>query len=167
MTKNIVRKFMCLFIGMTAVLFAFLRLVWRHIDRIELNKIKQIDKFNSYYLMYEAWVELYQDNLRISDYLKKENMHKIAIYGYGNIGKIFYREIKGSEIQVSYIIDREAGSFIEEVPVFGLQDKLPEVDVIIVTIPDQMENIQRDLRKLCDYPIISLEEVVYGSSSFL
>lgn len=163
MKKNIViflLKIIELLVGVSAV-FVFIQ---RYIDNILLKDLKEIDKFKSYYLMHETWVKLYQKNIKLDDYFEKQHIKKIAIYGYGKLGSTFYREMKDSKIKVSYIIDRNAMCFIEDVPVLNLRDDLPKVDAIVVTIPEQIFKIKKDLEEICNYPVLSLETVIYGSS---
>ena len=136
--------------------------IQNYIDKIVVNRLKQIDKFKSYYLMHETWLELYMNNIKIADNLKKQGINKIAIYGYGKIGKNLYKEISKSDIEVCYIIDKQAKKLIGDIPVLDIQEELPKVDAVIVTIPEQYDKIRQELKKICIYKIIYLEEFIYS-----
>lgn len=165
MKKNVF-KLCSKFLEFFAVLFIILFLIHYYIDRIVISKLKEIDKFKRYYLLHESWVRLYQEKIKVKEFFKKNNINKVAIYGNGKIGKTFYKELKNSEFEVCYIIDRDAEIYIEDIPVLGLKNRLPEVDAIIVTIPEQMPKIKKDLEKICNYPILSLETIIYGSREY-
>ena len=138
------------------------RIVFNCFDSIVVEKLKQIDKYKGYYLLHEEWVRIHQKGMDVSDYFMKKDVREIAIYGYGKLGHTFYDEIKNSEIKVKYYIDKNSKSFLAEIPVFSLKDNLPKVDLIVVTIPEQLDQIQREIKERADYPVVSLETVIYG-----
>lgn len=132
------------------------------VDKIVMRKIKLINKYKDYYLMYEEWLDLYQNQIPLVSFFTRLNIKKIALYGNGKIGKCFANAIKDSPIEICYYIDKNANYMIEEIPVLSLDDKLPKVDAIIVTLVNEFDDICIKLKQKCDYIIISLEDVIYG-----
>lgn len=130
------------------------------------GKEKQIVKFKEYYLMMEAWVELYQKGIQLYHILEEQGIRNVAVYGNGKIGKKVRTALHGTAVTVQYIIDRNAERIVEEVPVFPVKQNLPFVDAVIVTIPEQYDAICGELNKVCDYPVISIEDMIYASFEY-
>ena len=69
--------------------------------------------------------------------------------------------MEGSDIVVKYAIDSRKQGNIKEIPVLGLDDEFPEVDVIIVSVVFEFDNIAKDLKKRTHIPVWSLEEILF------
>ena len=122
-----------------------------------------IDKFTDFYQLMNHWLEIRSLDKSIALYFKEQEYHKIAIYGMADIANRLYEELKETDIQIVYGIDRDVcctGARVENI--YSLQDKLPEVDVIVVTPFYAYENIKRDLEKKVTCPIVSIEEVIWS-----
>lgn len=123
------------------------------------EKQKRIDKFVGYFNILDAWMCLKEQNISLSEYFAECGYEKIAIYGWGKMGKHLYEELKDSKIEVAYAIDRNiSGS--GEMKVYNLNDKLPEVDAVVVSATFDYDAIYEQLSDKVYCPIISLEEVV-------
>lgn len=86
----------------------------------------------------------------------------IAVYGAGNIGKIFKQKVS-EKCVVKYFVDREKrGQYIDGLPVKGIEGMIEDADTtLVVTATYDYENIYRDVRSLCpDVTIISLEDIL-------
>ena len=101
----------------------------------------------------------------LCDYLINKGIKNISIYGIGTLGKLFYDEIKDSDIEVSYIVDiSKKNQDFHGIPVISVED-IPcqeEVDAVIVTpicncidIFNEIEKYNKNILKL------SLEQLVY------
>ena len=97
----------------------------------------------------------------ISLFFKNRKMQKIAIYGYGDIGRHLITQLKNSGIEVEYIIDRRTNIDTQKIKLYKPEDKLPMVDAIVVTPVLEMEEIQKCLLKQYRGEIISIEHVLY------
>lgn len=126
------------------------------------KRVKKIDKFRDYYNLLNQWLILKQEGKSLEEYFVNNGYKSIAIYGMGEMGNRLYDELKGTDIEVKYAIDREAVSVYSELEVLELEDDLKEVDAIIVTAIFAFEEIEEDLMTKIDYPIISLDDVVFG-----
>ena len=125
------------------------------------QKSGKIDKFKGYYYTLNQWLILKQEGKSLDKYFKANGYSTIAIYGMGEMGNRLYDELKNSEITVRYAIDKNADNTYAELEIVGMDDEWEKVDVIIVTAMFAFDSIEESLQKKVDYPIISLEDVVY------
>ncbi len=112
--------------------------------------------------MFNQWLMVKQEGKSIVKYFDENNYKTIAIYGMSYLGERLLDELKDSGIEVKYAIDKNAENIYSEIKVRDLKDSLPEVDAIIVTAVYNYDEIEEDLAGLVNYPVISLEDVLYG-----
>ena len=74
-----------------------------------------------------------QENCSFKKYFKKNNIHSIAIYGIGVIGKALLYQLEKEKINISYIVDQVAGNIGSKYVTYKPEAELPEVDMMIVT----------------------------------
>ena len=122
---------------------------------------ERVNKFKSYYNILNQWIILNHAGKKLEQFFINHNYKEIAVYGMGEIGNRLYEELKGSSVDIKYVIDKNAGSAYSESEIFTPEDKLEEVDAIIVTTVFAFEEIRSMLDKKCNCPIISLEDVVF------
>lgn len=125
------------------------------------KKIAKVDKFKSYYNMLNQWLILKQEGKSLEKYFVDNGYKTVAIYGMGEMGNRLYDELKGSSVTVKYAIDKDAANTYSELDVFDLEDDLEAVDAVVVTAVFAFDEIEEKLTESIDYPIISLEDVVY------
>lgn len=126
------------------------------------QKTEKVDKFKGYYNMLNQWLIIKQEGKNLSEYFKKNNYNSVAIYGMGEMGNRLYDELKGSEINVKYAVDKNAASTYSELEVFDPDDcEYEKVDCIVVTATFAFDEISEKLEDEVSFPIISLEDVVY------
>lgn len=125
------------------------------------QKSKKVDKFRGYYNLLNQWLFLKQSGKSLEEYFEKNNYKKIAIYGMGEMGNRLYEELKNSNINIKYAIDKEAECVYSELKVVDLEEELEEVDVIVVAATFAFEEIEEKLRDQVDCMIVSLEDVVF------
>jgi hypothetical protein len=130
----------------------------KRLDKMEDN----FKKMNTFYRLLIAWVELKQEGKNLSEYFEFNEIRTIAIYGMRELGERLVRELEGSGIEIKYIIDQNVESIESSLPKCRPDDKLEKVDAIIVTAIYYYQDIEETLSQKVDYPIISLEDVVYG-----
>lgn len=83
-------------------------------------------------LLYK-WLILEKRNISVIDMLSESEWRKIAVYGYGIVGKLLVEELSKANFYVPFIIDRKKGELSVSIPIFTLFEVLPQCDVIIVT----------------------------------
>lgn len=114
----------------------------------------------------KKWMENRNAGKLLSQYFKDYGYSSIAIYGAGDIGRLLYFELKNSDVEVKYWVDRngEGLAELEGIKVITLPEikEAESVDVLVVTPLGNYSEICKDLVKFCpEIPTISLREAVY------
>ena len=129
------------------------------------QKISEMsDKHLELFLMMTQWVRIKQEGKNLSQYLKKNGFHRIAIYGMSYAGETLLTELKETETEVIYGIDRNADVIYTSIDVFSMEDNLKEVDAVVVTTITYFEEIKNGLGGKLKCPIISLKDIIFGES---
>lgn len=123
-------------------------------EELELSKYKMFTKILS------NWVAANADHSYIADALLKLNYNKIAIYGYGNLGRLLYNEIKNSKCKVEYIIDKNEKVKEYGISVYHTVENLKPVDVVIVTAVLGYEEIEQMLNEKCALKCVPLDKII-------
>lgn len=127
----------------------------------EINQFREkADRYSVLFHLMGQWVKVRQGGKSLVSYFKREGYSKIAIFGMGYAGDILLAELKGSDIQVIYGIDRRADSLYADVKIVTLDEILEEVDAVVVTAVTSFEEIKENLSKKINCPIVSLEEIL-------
>lgn len=121
----------------------------------------KIDKYEMYYNLMERWLTIHEEGRTIPQVLETMGFSTIAVYGLGKIGKHVINEIKKSNVNVQYAIDRVRSGKYDSLVVKRVDEPLPKVDAIIVTTIYDFEEVEEMLAKKVNYSIISLEEILY------
>lgn len=119
------------------------------------------NKHLALFLLMNQWVKLKQESKNVADYLKKEGYNQIAIYGMSYVGETLLNELKNTEIDVAYGIDKNAVGIYADVDVYSVEDDLKQVDAVIVTAITFYDEVVKALQKKIDCPIMSLEDILY------
>lgn len=128
------------------------------------EKKKMSDKHLDLYLLMNQWVKLKQKGINLSKYFEKNGYNRIAIYGMSYVGETLVEELKGTNIEVVYGIDRNAENiWIDNMNVLSLDDELEDVDAVVVTAISFYDNIKDSLSRKLACPIVSLEDILYES----
>lgn len=128
----------------------------------QLNaQINRTNKFKKYFDLFDKWLEALERGKDISAFLRKYHYSKIAIYGMGVLGRHLYYALQDTDIEIIYVIDQNQQINSQGLKVYTMQDELPEVDAIIVTPVFAFEEIESKLSEKAEYPIVSLEEIIY------
>lgn len=124
------------------------------------QKDEKIYKFKGYYSLLNQWLSIKQSGRGLEEYFIANGYKTIAIYGMGELGLRLYEELKNSkEVEIKYAVDQGA-ALCEELEILGLDDSLPEVDVIVVTATFVFEEIAKMLREKTEGEIISLDDII-------
>ncbi len=135
------------------------------------KKVKLFETTNSRYVMYykvlTQWLKNRNKGIKADEFLKKQKISSIAIYGIGEMGKLLYEELKNTEIKVDYFIDKKAdGNLLEDigVKIVKVAEVAAEkpVEAIVVTPIYDFNTIEDMLYDMgLNAVIISLEDIVY------
>lgn len=124
---------------------------------------EKVDKFKGYYNILNQWIVLKQEGKTLERYFIDHGYKTIAIYGMGEMGNRLYDELKNTSIKVKYAIDKNAEGTYSELKVIDIEDEYEDVDVIVVTATFAFEEISEQLKNKINFPIVSLDDVVYES----
>ncbi|QFJ54990.1 glycoside hydrolase family 99-like domain-containing protein [Pseudobutyrivibrio xylanivorans] len=117
------------------------------------DRIKQLKFYEG---IYEKLLKGYEKNHTFATILMDLNVKSAAIYGLGNIGRHIIAELKGTEIEIAYGIDKDATEINTGFFVYTIDDVLPEVDIVIVTTPKA--DFEKLKKKKCKY--MTIEELM-------
>lgn len=113
------------------------------------------------FLIFNDWMKLKQEGKSLQSYFEDNRMKKVAIYGFGALGQRLYEDMKKLDVELAYVIDRNAENIkIDGLKVVTLDHELELVDAIIVTPIQFFMDIERDLESRTSADIISIEDVV-------
>lgn len=112
-------------------------------------------------LLLNQWLITRQEGKSVVEYFHKNGIRSIAIYGMSYIGERLYDELKNSDIDVRYAIDRNAKSLYADIDIIVPDEKLPKVDAIIVTPVFYFYEIEEMLSEKVDYKVISLGDLLH------
>ncbi len=119
------------------------------------------DKHLALFLMMNQWVRIKQEGKHISEYFRKYGYKRIAVYGMSYAGDTFVEELKNSDIEIVYGIDKNVNNLFSVIDIVSPEDDLETVDVIVVTAITFYEEVKEQLSEKLDCPIISLEDILY------
>lgn len=137
-----------------------------HNKKISENEKKENELYKREQLLktYEKWIDAILAKKMISRFLLENGFGSVAIYGMGRIGRNLLKEFQNSDIKINYIIDQsmsKCSNYYEGVPLYNISRGLPYVDLIIVTIPNEAENIIVELRKNSKWLAKSINDILF------
>lgn len=114
--------------------------------------LKQLEEINALRIVEDeirSWEEIFHDSHEewalndfiylkqhgwdVANELQEQGIQKIAIYGLGNFGDIFYNEIKDSNLEIVAVIDRDKVGDWHGMPIRRPQNELPLCDAVMIT----------------------------------
>lgn len=122
-------------------------------------KDKQQRMISRYFNTMNKWMELRN---RGKTLLRHEMIagKAVAVYGMGKLGRRCVEEFMMNGKAIAYAVDKTYTDPNAAYKIYGTMGKLPHADVMIVTITDEFENIKKEVEKIFDGGIVSLEAVV-------
>lgn len=116
--------------------------------------------YKEYYRLLEVWMQNLENGKKIEAYFQYNNYNQIALYGMGKMANHVIKELENTNIRVAYAIDRNP-NINADIPILSIDEKtFPVADAIIVTPIYEYVNIERELSRILDIPVIPLDEVV-------
>ncbi len=151
MKKRIWDKYAAFFMGAGAILL---------LNRYKQKKANNT-KGNKYFLYYDVlnkWMKQKEQGISVAEKLERQNIHEVAIYGMGDLGKHLVYELTNAKITVKYAIDRSFFA-VSDLDVYLPDSELPNVDAIIVTAILDYESIRSNLEQKVFCPILSIADL--------
>lgn len=126
------------------------------------NSLRQsYNRTSMNYKLLTKWFGLREKGIKLAEYFEAYGYHNIAIYGMSDLGQFLLRELKESDINVAYAIDRRAEKLDAPVDVLTMDETFPAVDMIVVTAVYFYNQILDELKEKVDCLIVSLEDIMY------
>lgn len=119
------------------------------------------DKHLALFLMMNQWVKVKQKSKDLASFFEMNGYSKIAIYGMSYVGETLLDTLKGTEVEVAYAIDRNAGSIYADIDVVPLESELGDVDAVVVTAITFFDEVEEQLSRKLNCPVVSLENILY------
>lgn len=156
-SKTVISTLMGAAVGVAAGSVAVKKSVAKTIE----DKQEILKKVHVLYCAFDRWLQIHQEGRTLVEYFNNNNYKTVAIYGMKELGERLIDELKDSEIKVCYAIDKNADQIYADVDVLKPEDELGAVDVIVVTAIYYFDEIEEMLSGKVDYPIVSLEDILY------
>lgn len=135
-------------------------------NKIINQEINKTNKFRGYYDLTNKWISIKNEGKSLSQYFEDQNYKKICIYGMGELGSRLLEELKESEIEVAFAIDKNTGSTNAEIEIYDIEEisdeLMKDIDVIVVSAIFAFDEIEELLREKVSCLVISLEDVVFS-----
>ena len=121
------------------------------------------------YMTMKKWLENRNQGKTFAEYFKECGYKTVAIYEITDMGKLLYDEIKDSDIEVAYFVDRNAEGLreVDGIPVIMLQDvskmqKSRPADILVVSPVVDYNKITKALAHFApELPTMYIKDVVY------
>ncbi len=118
------------------------------------------------FVVAKRWLENRNANKSFVDYFHQCGYKTIAIYGAGDMGRLLYEEIKESDIQVKYFVDRNGEGIhaIDGIPVITIShlDEMDDVDVVVVTFSNTYDKMCKMLAKFVpEIRTLSIKDAIF------
>lgn len=133
----------------------------RILKKVVVERKKLSDKHLALFLAMNQWVNVKQNGKNLASYFNTEGYQRIAIYGMSYMGETLVNELKGTNVEVAYGIDKNVLEIYSELIVVSGEEPLEEVDAIVVTSITYFDEIKESLSSKINCPIISLEDILY------
>ena len=106
------------------------------------------------------WLINKQEGKSLVSFFEENGYKSIAIYGMSYLGERLEDELRDSGIKICYAIDKNAENIYADIDVKSLEDDMDDVDAVVVTAVYFFDEVEEELEKIFDCPIISLEDIV-------
>lgn len=144
-------------------LTGFIALIW-FITKCQQKCINlwknNAEKNRAKLILMNQWVNIKQEGKKLESFFLKNGYKKIALYGMGEVGERLVKELKDSEIEIAYGIDRNAQQIYSQIDLLTMEDNLPQVDAIVITAVGEFDDISRALQVKMECPVLAIEDIV-------
>lgn len=134
----------------------------RLLTRLQEERIKENEKFKKMFLVQNDWFRVVSRGLSVASYLMDRQVKKAAVYGYGYLGKALLEDLEAGDVEVSYVIDKNADFLDAGIRCIALQDVREQVDAVIVTlVSGDRGKLEAGLKERLEADIIWLEDIIF------
>lgn len=131
------------------------------LPKLQKQRAKENEKWKRMFLLQNDWFRMSMHNRSIADELRKNNAKRIAVYGYGYLGRTLLENLKKEGLSVICIIDKNAAFLHTDVKCVDLQMLQEKIDVVIITImTDNRMQLEERLHEKSEADIVWLEDMI-------
>ena len=147
--------------GMAEVMDRELNVITANLHRRKESGESIVNRRNACFTrLFDKWLRIKEEGKHLNSYFREKGYRNIAIYGIGMTGKHLLADLKETEIQVVYGIDRQGKQLNYPFPIYTIEEQIPEADVVVVTVTYEFDSIYQELKTRFGGYIASLEEIV-------
>lgn len=106
------------------------------------------------------WLEIRQKGHSLDEYFVHNNIHVIAIYGIGELGRRLYDELENTDIEIETLIDRNPNGMEKVLKFSQLNEEKLDVDAIVVTVISSEDQIIEEIKAYGYENVIGLSEII-------
>jgi hypothetical protein len=110
--------------------------------------------------LYNKWIYLRNNNVKISSSSYFDKVNSISIYGYGEIGKRLVEELENEGKVIRFIVDSNAYFRYADYDFYTINEDFPKTELMIVTDIGAYESLLQTLNKKTNTMIVSFEDVI-------
>lgn len=146
------------------MIFFFWKCQQKNKELIDLTN--HCSKLTERFDLLSAWIAKKNNGRAIADYLRKQKISRVGIYGLGTMGEFLIEDLLSNQIKIDYIVDSRIalrGGRYVNVPVISLDlvRKYKETGLMIIAIGYQENKILEQIKQLIsNLEIITLEELI-------
>lgn len=124
-----------------------------------------VDRYHVIAKYMDMWMYLRENGYSVNEFFKLRNIHKVAIYGYGILGRHLIREIEQSDslIDVEWILDVRAETITNSKhPVYLPEsaENLSKAELIVVCAINDFDEVEAFVGSRTRIPIVSFKEIL-------
>ncbi|GFI36111.1 hypothetical protein AALA13_02220 [Lachnospiraceae bacterium 50-23] len=134
--------------------------IWSVLSKKTKEAQKYADKHFVIMQVMNQWLINKQEGKSLVSFFEENGYKSIAIYGMSYLGERLEDELRDSGIKICYAIDKNAENIYADIDVKSLEDDMDDVDAVVVTAVYFFDEVEEELEKIFDCPIISLEDIV-------
>lgn len=110
------------------------------------------------------WIAMLKQGKSIADYLIKNRIFKVSVWGLGNVGNMVIEELKESKIEIlSVILTKPYTLQVAGIPVVGKYDIPKQTEMIIVIPVYDFGRIYEGIKDRCDCIVMGIGELIDNS----
>lgn len=104
-------------------------------------------KTRNYYDVFHIWMTKREEGKNLSKYLGENYYKRIAIYGKGRIAEHLNVDLMAIGYHVEYYIDEKSEKIEKDIKLYRIDEELPMVDLVVVTVLKEYDIICEKLAK--------------------
>lgn len=118
-------------------------------------------RYRRWFQILNKWLKARMAGRSMAPYLKKNNIKKVAIYGFGQLGRRLYEDLNQDGSFDITVIDNKLCRTGLEQKIIGFESFDGKADIVIVTVVTDFFDIRNQIcQKFNSCPVANLEELV-------